>query len=97
MKKTKEEIEDEMEEGELDETVYDAEGREKLREDEEIEDWEEGFMEGAEDDGEQGKCANCGGALLDEDLIETEINNKVMWFCSEDCLEEYKRKKKRKL
>ncbi len=93
MKKTSEEVEKDMEEGELDETVYDREGREKLIENSEIEDWEEGFMEGAEDDGEQGKCANCGKALLEENVVETELEDKVVWFCSEECLERYKKRK----
>ena len=85
----------EMEAGEAEETVYDKEGREKLEEDDEISPEEAGFMEGAEDDGEQGKCAHCGAALLDaEHTFEREIDGKVYWFCSEDHAEKYVEKKK---
>ncbi|MBW2971542.1 hypothetical protein KY359_00770 [Candidatus Woesearchaeota archaeon] len=95
MKKTKDEKRLEMDTGEKEETVYTATGREKLEEDDEIDTWEEGFMEGAEDDGEQGKCANCGAALIDpDDVVETKIKGKVTWFCSNNCLEEFKDKKK---
>jgi YHS domain-containing protein len=85
----------EMESNEAEETVYDREGREKLEEDDEIETWEEGFMEGAEDDGEQGKCALCGAALLTpEQTFEREIDGKVYWFCSEEHAEKFLEKKK---
>ncbi|MBW2967730.1 hypothetical protein KY362_04535 [Candidatus Woesearchaeota archaeon] len=90
----KDEKREEMEEGEMDEDVYDDVGRDKLMEDDEIDDWEEGFMEGAEDDGEQGKCANCGAALMDaENTYETKLDGKTYWFCSSHCLEKYKEKK----
>jgi hypothetical protein len=94
MEETKEEKRDEMEAGEKEETVYDETGREKLVEDAEISPEEAGFMEGAEDDGEQGKCANCGAALLDaEGTVETKVEGKTIWFCSSKCLESYKEKK----
>jgi len=51
-------------------------------------------MEGAEDDGEQGKCAFCGAALLRGGTFETKIKGKKVWFCSEEHIEEYKKKKK---
>jgi len=89
----KEEIKQDMEVGNKEETVYDEAGREKLVEDGEITPEEAGFMEGAEDDGEQGKCANCGAALLDYDTVETKIEDKTFWFCSEKCLNGYKEKK----
>ncbi len=95
MEETKDEIRKEMEEGEKEETVYDETGREKLVEDAEISPEEAGFMEGAEDDGEQGKCQNCGAALLDaEDTYETKIDGKAYWFCSEHCLQKFEEKKK---
>lgn len=95
MEESKDEIRKEMESGEKEETVYDDAGREKLMEDDEISPEEEGFMEGAEDDGEQGKCANCGKELLDpENTYETKIDGKQYFFCSEHCLEKYREKKK---
>ena len=73
---------------------YCARCGEKLVEDAEISPTEAGFMEGAEDDGEQGKCANCGAALLDaEHTVETKIEGKGIWFCSDACFEAYKKKK----
>lgn len=45
---TKEQIEDDMKENKRDEDVYSEEGRELLEEDDEMEEWEEGFMQGAE-------------------------------------------------
>lgn len=98
--RSSEEIEEDMELGEKDEEVYTEEGREKLKEDDEIEDWEEGFMEGAEGRGKQHCCSEC-GKLLGEDeenIIEREIDGKVKWFCSEEHAEKYslKQGKKRK-
>jgi len=93
MEETKDELREEMDTGEKEETVYDEVGREKLVEDGEISPDEAGFMEGAEDDGEQGKCANCGTALLDaESTVETKIDGKTTFFCSDHCLEKYKEK-----
>lgn len=81
----------EMETGDAEETVYDEAGREKLVEDGEMSAEEAGFMDGAEGDGEHGKCQKCGTALLSAYLIESKINGKTMWFCSEDCLTHYKK------
>ncbi|MBT5022914.1 hypothetical protein HON01_08845, partial [Candidatus Woesearchaeota archaeon] len=83
----------EMDEGKKDEDVYDKEGLEQLREDDEIETWEEGFAEGANEDGQLGKCANCGQPLMGtEDVIETKINDEIKRFCSRFCVDEYKEK-----
>ncbi|MFC1723892.1 hypothetical protein ACFL0V_07160 [Nanoarchaeota archaeon] len=81
-----------METGEKEETVYDEAGREKLVEDGEIEPDEAGFMEGAEDDGEQGKCAFCGAMILKDNTVEARINDKVSWFCSQEHAEKYREK-----
>lgn len=98
-KKTPEEIELEMEEGKKEEEVYSEEGREKLIEGDEIEDWEEGFMEGAEGRGEQASCAYC-GKLIGEDkenIFEREFDGEIKWFCSEEHAEKYaERLKKQK-
>ncbi len=69
--------------------VYDASEREELEEADELESWEEGFMEGAEGDGQRGKCANCGAALTRRSTIEREVSNRVQWFCSSDCVDEF--------
>lgn len=47
---TKEEYEDKIEKKEADEDVYTEEGREELLDDDEIEDWEQGFSKGSAPD-----------------------------------------------
>jgi len=94
VKKVKDDTRKAMDIGEKEATVYGAVGREKLEEDDEIEEWEEGFMEGAEDDGEQAKCAFCGGVLMRGKTVETKIKGRTIWFDSEKCLEDFKKKKK---
>ena len=91
--KTEDQVELEMEVGELDEDVYTEEGREKLVEGDEISVAEEGFMEGAEGLGQKAKCVNCGAALLNEEqVVEEEIDDVVKWFCCSDCVDTYKKK-----
>jgi hypothetical protein len=91
---TPEEIKQEMDEGKTDEEVYTEEGREKLAEDDEISPEEEGFMEGAEDRGEQTSCAYC-GAMISEDkenIFEREFEGELKVFCSEDHANKYAEK-----
>ncbi len=84
---TPEEEKQGMETGEKEEDVYSEEGRESLVEDDEIEPWEEEFMEGAEEKGEEGNCAHCGNVLSQEpeEVIEREIKGKKFKFCSDKC------------
>ncbi len=94
--KTPEDIEKEIETGERDQEVYSEEGRESLVEDDEMEPWEEGFMEGAEGRGEQHCCAEC-GKLLGEDessIYERKFDGEIKWFCSEEHAENYAKKHK---
>ncbi len=91
---TSEEIEQDMEHGEKDEDIYTKEGREKLEEDDEIEPWEEGFMEGASEGGQLGKDALTGEPLMDvEDVVETEIDGELYRFVSEENAEKFRKKK----
>lgn len=91
---TSEEIEQEMESGEADEEVYTEEGREKLVEDGEITDTEAGFMEGAEDRGEQTSCAYCGKAIAEDkkNIFEREFDGELKVFCSEEHANKYAEK-----
>ncbi len=82
----------EMETGEKEETVYDDVGRQKLVEDGEISPEEAAFMDGAEGDGEQGKCAFCGKGLFRGSTHETKIEGKTYWFCSEEHAEKYRKR-----
>jgi hypothetical protein len=96
--KTIEEQETEMEQGKKDEEIYSEAGREKLREDGEIKDWEEGFMEGAEGRGEQNCCSECGKNLGEnkDNVIEREFDGEIKWFCSEEHAENYAKKLEKK-
>jgi hypothetical protein len=94
--KSSDQIETEMEEGKRDEDVYSEEGREKLLEDDEIEPWEEGFIEGAEDDGQLGKDALTGEPLTDiENVVETEIDGEMYRFVSKENAEKFAQRKKK--
>lgn len=93
MPKTKEELEDEIEEGDREEDIYTEEGREAAEEDDTITDSDEGFMEGYEEGDSAVKCANC-GVVLEEDFIEREIDGEDYRFCSEECAETFKKPQK---
>ena len=54
---------------------------------------EDGFMEGAEGLGKEGHCANCKNMLKEESTIETEIDGEKYLFCSDKCVEEFKKNK----
>lgn len=76
-----------------DEDIYSKEGRKNLVEDDEITPIEEGFMEGARDDGQGAKCRKCGKPLLDN-FIEKEINGEIYRFCSNRCADKFVQTKK---
>ena len=89
--KTKEE---EIKLGEKEEDVYSKEGLEELRDDDEVDAAEEGFMEGYEF--EHGKsltrCASC-DALLGRNFIENNVGGKIYRFCSPECADIFKKGK----
>ena len=83
---------EEINESEDIEKVYSEEGRDSLVEDDEMEPWEQGFMEGAEDDGQGAKCRKCGKVLIGPDsIVEREIDGEVYRFCSEECAEKFEK------
>lgn len=71
--------------------IYKNEARENSEEDDEIDELEEGFMQGYEND-HLAECANC-KKVLEADIIEEEINGEIYRFCSEKCAEEYENEK----
>lgn len=72
-----------MELSQEDEDVYTEEGRHKLTEDDEIEPWEEGLVEGAAELGQLGKDALTGEPLMGADeVIEMELDGKMYRFVS---------------
>ena len=75
-----------------DKDVYSEEGREDLVESDEISPTEEGFMEGADGDGQGAKCRKCGKPLLD-DFIERKVGDEIYRFCSEECANKYMEEK----
>jgi len=93
-KKSKDQVEKEIETGDREEDIYTEEGREVAEDEEVITDAEEGFMEGYEEDERAAKCAKC-RKVLDEDFIEEEIDGDEYRFCSERCAETFKKPKKR--
>ena len=82
--KTKEEQRIDIKKQEQEEEVYTETGRDELVEDDEIETWEQGFMEGAEGRGQLTSCARCGKLLSEEKdkVFERKIDGKKMLFCS---------------
>lgn len=69
----------------------DAETPEEAVDDDEIDEIEEGFMEGYEEGERSTRCALC-HALLNMDFVEEDINGETYRFCSENHAEIYKHK-----
>ena len=83
-----------MEEGELEGDVYSYEGREKEVEDDEMEPWEQGFAMGAKGVGQGAKCRYCGRIIIEkEGIIERKVGGELCFFCSDDHVEKYIKKK----
>ncbi len=90
---TSEEHELAMALGDEDEDIYTEEGRKKLQEDDEIEPWEEGLIEGATELGQLGKDALTGQPLMGADeVIEMELNGKMYRFVSTKNAEKFRKK-----
>ncbi len=71
-----------------DEDIYSEKGRESQVDNDEISPLEEGFMEGASNDGQGAKCRKCGN-ILGDDLVEKEIKGDICRFCSDECADKY--------
>ncbi|MBI2140032.1 hypothetical protein HYU14_03850 [Candidatus Woesearchaeota archaeon] len=84
-----------MADEEFDESVESEEGRESALEDDEISPEEEGFLEGAEGDGQGAKCRTCGKVLIGDDFIERKVDGELFRFCCEECSESYHGRKKK--
>ena len=67
-----------------DESIYSEKGRENLVDDDEISPAEEGFMEGAEGDGQGAQCRKGGTILMDDEVCR---------FCCEECADKYSEEK----
>lgn len=89
--KTFDEVEAEMDIGEIEKDVYSEEGREKLTDEDELSAQEEAFMEGEEKE-ELGACAGCGRAIGEKGVVEKEIKGERYWFCSDKCAKRFRPK-----
>jgi hypothetical protein len=92
---TEEEIKEDMDTGEKEEDVYSEEGRENLEEDDEIDNWEEGFMQGASGTGQLGKDALTGEPLMGEETVELEIDGEKYRFVNSENAERFRKKKEK--
>ncbi len=70
--------------------IYDEEAREDLEENDEIDELEEGFMEGYENDS-AAECTSC-KKILQEESIEEEMDGELYRFCSEKCASLFEKK-----
>ena len=73
----------------IEEDLYEEEGREELTEDDEITPEEEGFMKGYDEGQKMSRCGKCGKAIV-SDFVEKEINGEVYRFCSDSHAAAYK-------
>lgn len=89
---TSEEVRKEMDLGEKEEDPYTQEGREKMEDEDEMENWEEGFMEGASGGGQLGKDALTGEPLMGEETVELEIKGKHYRFVNSENAEKFRKK-----
>jgi len=95
--KDSDELKTEMELGEKDEDLDTEEGRVLQVDEDEIEPWEAGFVEGESGIGQLGKDALTGAALLHTDeIIETELEGKVYRFKNEENASKFLKKIKKK-
>lgn len=79
--------------GEEDEDIYSEEGQEEEVEEDEIEPWEEGFMQGASGAGQLGKDALTGKPLVGRKVVEAEIEGKLYRFATETNAQKFKEKR----
>jgi len=87
-------ITDDIRKGDKEGDVYSKEGRDELEEDDEMEVWEEGFMDGAEGGGQLAKDALTGEPLPDDEdeITELVLKGKVYRFVSEANAKKFKKK-----
>ena len=84
-------LEDKDDYEESNEGIYDERFREELEESDEINEAEEWFMQGYEEEELIAECANC-KKILNGNYSEEEINDEKYKFCSERCAEKFMKK-----
>jgi YHS domain-containing protein len=89
-----------VEEGELvektSENLYDSQERENMLDEESLKDYEAGFMEGYENP-DLIQCDHCGKNVELAHVIEWDVEGTAHWFCSEECLEKFLKKKQEEM
>ena len=87
-----EEIKEDIHLGRKEEDPYTKEGREVMEDEDEIDNIEQGFMEGASGGGQLGKDALT-GEPLGEETVELELDGQKYWFVNAENAEKFKKKK----
>ena len=77
--------------GMVEDEIYDNKPLEKAEESDEIDEIEEGFMKGYEEENSMAECANC-NKILTDDVVEQEIEGELHRFCSEECAQKFEKK-----
>lgn len=68
--------------------VYSEDFNEKLEESDEMDESEQAFMHGYNEENSDLECANCRN-ILDKHIIEHQINDRLYKFCSKKCLRQF--------
>lgn len=84
-----------IEQKQPEENLYNEEGREDALDADEINDVEEGFMQGYEEGEKMAKCSLC-KKPLGKNIVEKEYNGEIYRFCSEHCADEFDKQFKAK-
>ena len=88
--------EETLDEEDLNEDIYDEKTLEDLKEDDEVSIEEEGFMQGANKQGQLAKDALTGEPLINpRKIIELKLNGKIYRFNSQKNADKFKEKKKK--
>lgn len=75
------------------EDIYSEKGAEDLLEDEdEIDDIDEGFMKGYNEGEKVAVCANC-KKVLEGGVVEEDVDDETLRFCSTECATAYEEKR----
>ncbi len=77
---------------EKEQNLYGEEARSAAEEGDEINEAEEGFMKGYDEDSNPTECTNC-HIILEDQFIEENINGENYRFCSEECAKKYEIKR----
>ena len=74
---------------------YNKDYIEESQENDEVEELEEGFIKGYDEENSD-LCNNCHKVLTGyDDILEVEVNNKLYKFCSERCANKFERKNRK--